>query len=559
MKHSLPLRAVLLTGACASIGYTQEILPSDGLRGDFFGYSVDIQQRQGIVGAPFHDAQGLSAGAAYIYQLDSGPFDSQESSKLDPLPDSGGACFGVSVAIEDEYAAVGAPRLNAAGSGSGQAYIFRDDNGAWEIDTILEASPASDRDRFGEAIDLDGRWLAVGAPRDDDRGVDAGAVYLYRRNGQSWSFSTKLTAPSTGPGDFFGFSLDLDGSRLVVGAYQNDLGTTNAGAVHVFLRTGNNWAPEATLLHPDPDLNDHLGSSVDMAGDLLIAGCAEDDDNGSQAGAALVWRRQGSVWSLVSELRASDGSAGDSFGHSVCVGPEGRLLVSAPNDDDFGFSSGGIYLFEPFGSAWVETLKHPFGEPDAGHFLGLDMAFDGEFAVVGSMFDDTLDVDAGAAKGMDVASLTSAWAVPGCFCDMGPCGNDDPNAGCANSTGQGALLTVEGSNSIAVDDLTFTVAPIAPFDVGRLIMGSDTSFAFFRDGLLCVNGGLLFGFGVVQADSAGIWTEGPGLAGASTGFGSSGAIVAGSTWHFQMWYRDLEGPCGNGTSLSNSMQVTFAP
>ena len=36
-------------------------------------------------------------------------------------------------------------------------------------------------------------------------------------------------------------------------------------------------------------------------------------------------------------------------------------------------------------------------------------------------------------------------------------------------------------------------------------------------------------------------------------------LTAGSTWHFQTWYRDTAGPCGTGANVSNAATVTFVP
>ncbi|MFT5154100.1 MAG: hypothetical protein ACI841_004107 [Planctomycetota bacterium] len=53
---------------------------------------------------------------------------------------------------------------------------------------------------------------------------------------------------------------------------------------------------------------------------------------------------------------------------------------------------------------------------------------------------------------------------------------------------------------------------------------------------------------------------GPGLVQESrTSFGAAGCISAASTWHFQAWYRDPQGPYGSGFNLSNAVSVAFAP
>ena len=50
--------------------------------------------------------------------------------------------------------------------------------------------------------------------------------------------------------DYFGFSISLDGDRLAVGAVRDDgknNGTTKAGAVYIFKRTGTTWALERKI------------------------------------------------------------------------------------------------------------------------------------------------------------------------------------------------------------------------------------------------------------------------------------------------------------------------
>lgn len=36
-------------------------------------------------------------------------------------------------------------------------------------------------------------------------------------------------------------------------------------------------------------------------------------------------------------------------------------------------------------------------------------------------------------------------------------------------------------------------------------------------------------------------------------------LGAGQTWSFQCWYRDVGGPCGHVSNLTNALTVTFRP
>ena len=37
------------------------------------------------------------------------------------------------------------------------------------------------------------------------------------------------------------------------------------------------------------------------------------------------------------------------------------------------------------------------------------------------------------------------------------------------------------------------------------------------------------------------------------------SLAAGRTWSFQVWYRDVGGPCGATSNLTNAVTVTFVP
>jgi hypothetical protein len=150
-----------------------------------------------------------------------------------------------------------------------------------------------------------------------------------------------------------------------------------------------------------------------------------------------------------------------------------------------------------------------------------------------------------------------------CGCDAGsPCGNTATGSGCANSTGAGALLAGAGSTSVAADDLVLSLSSMPANQSGLLFMGSGTGAVPSGDGLRCVTPGALgtFRFPVQGSGAAGEIVLGPGIAALSAGFDQpTGAIASGSTWYFQGWYRDPNGPCSSTFNLSNALAVSFVP
>jgi ELWxxDGT repeat protein len=149
----------------------------------------------------------------------------------------------------------------------------------------------------------------------------------------------------------------------------------------------------------------------------------------------------------------------------------------------------------------------------------------------------------------------------GCTCDVGfaPCGNSDPSAGCANSTGFGARLDGSGSTVLGADDLLLSVARMPAFANGLVFVG-DTSMppVPFADGLRCI-ASPTSRYALKNAGAGGTFSYGPGLAAQSLSLPSSLQFIAGRTLRFQAWYRDGGGPCGSGSNLSNSASATFTP
>ncbi len=185
----------------------------------------------------------------------------------------------------------------------------------------------------------------------------------------------------------------------------------------------------------------------------------------------------------------------------------------------------------------------------------------------GNGIEDSLDIAFGGSSdinGNRVPDECELFATPYCFGIGCPCGNDDPSAGCMNSTGAVALLAATGTSSVALDDLVLTTTGIPPMKFGLYYMGPAMASVPFGDGLQCVTtapGISLYRYNPpVSSGPTGTLTLGPGIAAFACGtFPPAGCISAGSTWNFQCWYRDPLGPCGTGFDLSNGMSVLFTP
>jgi len=210
-------------------------------------------------------------------------------------------------------------------------------------EAYIKASNAGARDYFGSAVAISGDTLVVGA-RDEDsdatsidgagdnnRARSAGAVYVFVRSGNSWTQQAYLKGSHSAPEHYFGSSVAISGDTLAVSAVDG---------VYVFERVGNTWF-EQTYFAPDTrDIIGVISYEVALAGDTLVVGGFGEssgatgvdgdssDTSAPASGAVYVFVRNGSTWSQQAYLKASNTDAGDHFGESVAIAGD-TIVVGA--------------------------------------------------------------------------------------------------------------------------------------------------------------------------------------------------------------------------------------
>jgi RHS repeat-associated protein len=371
-----------------------KLTANDGAESDNFGYSVSLSGDYTIVGAPYDDDNGSSSGAAYIFKSDGPAF--AEQGKLTAGDGAASDNFGISVSVNGDYAIVGAPYDDDSGTSSGSAYIFKREGTDWIRQVKVTASDGASGDTFGISVSVSGYYAIVGAYQDDDGGYSAGAAYIFKREGTDWIEQIKLTASDSASYDSFGYSVSISGDYAIVGAYYDDDGGSNSGSAYVFKREGTDWFEQVKLTASDAAYNDYFGYSVSIGEDYAFVGAYQDDDGGSNAGSAYVFRREGTDWIEQTKLTASDAAAGDSFGRSVSMIGD-YAIVGAYGDDDSGSSSGSAYIFLREGTDWNEEAKLTASDAADNDYFGYSVSIDENYAVVGAHQDDDIGSSSGSA------------------------------------------------------------------------------------------------------------------------------------------------------------------
>jgi hypothetical protein len=189
----------------------------------------------------------------------------------------------------------------------------------------------------------------------------------------------KLGAMGPAAGDQLGYSVAVSGDTAIVGAIQQDERGTDSGAAYVFVRNGTSWSQQAKLTAIDAAAGDKFGFSVAMSGNRAVVGAYLKQ---GATGAAYVFVRSGTSWTQQAKLTATDAAAADNFGYSVAI-DGGTVAVGAWGDDESPFTnSGAAYVFEENGAAWPQFQKLTVSGPSA--FFGTGVAVSGQTVLVGA-------------------------------------------------------------------------------------------------------------------------------------------------------------------------------
>jgi len=317
--------------------------------GDQFGIAVAISGTRVVVGANSDDTGAANAGSAYVYDVSGGTPAVPVVTLNNPAPVAGDN-FGIAVAISGTRVLVGANLDDAGTTDAGSAYVYDVASGspATPVLTLPNPSPAAG-DGFGSAVALDGTLAVIGANSDDTGATDAGSAYVYDLiSGTPTVPARVLNNPSPAVGDNFGVAVAIWGTRVVVGANLDDTGAANAGSAYVYdLISGTPTVPVWTFSNPSPAADDRFGIAVAISGTRVLVGASQDDAGAGDAGSAYVYDVSGGTPTVpVATLANPSPAVGDLFGHAVAIDGTTAAL-GAPYDDAVITDKGFAYVFGP--------------------------------------------------------------------------------------------------------------------------------------------------------------------------------------------------------------------
>jgi hypothetical protein len=286
------------------------------------------------------------------------------------------------VAIAEDIAVLGDPADDEKGHDAGAIYVFSRSGGVWQENAKIFANDAHADQSFGHAMAIAGNTMIIGAPKVTG---GRGAAYVLSRASNGWVQETKLTAPLSGQDLAFGRDVAISEDRLIVASPRATIANSPLGVIFVYQHRGGHWVLEATLTACDSSGNG--GDVVAISGTTIAS-------TSFASNRVCVYEYVADKWTLEAVLVPNSSLltfGGDValFGNTLVVGATGPI----PGITDRGIA----VIFHREHGLWTEEATL---EPSDAHkelMFGAPVAIWRDTVIVGAHGHDGTLMNSGAA------------------------------------------------------------------------------------------------------------------------------------------------------------------
>src|SRR5690554_170474 len=380
--------------------------------GDLSGYSVSLSSDGNIVaiGAPYNTGNGIHSGHVRIYENASGTW-TQIGDDIDGQAFGNQSGYSVSLSSDGTILAIGAPLYNGVnGTFSGHVRVYKNISGVWtQIGDDIDGEATDDWSGHSISLSADGSIVAIGAPDNDGTGNNAGHVRIYENISGIW---TQIGSDIDGEagGDLSGWSVSLssNGNIIAIGAPRNDGGGNNAGHVRIYENISGVWTQIGSDIDGEAAL-DQSGWSVSLSSDgniVAIGGHRNSGNAKKDSGHVRVYENLSGTWTQVGD--DIDGEAlGDQSGYSVSLSSDGTVVaVGAPRNSGNGSMSGHVRMYQYLTGEWKYVGQDVDGEA-AGDQNGysVSLSSDGNTVAIGAPHNAGNGNNSGHVRVYDISDI----------------------------------------------------------------------------------------------------------------------------------------------------------
>lgn len=321
----------------------------------------------------------------------------------------------VGISADGRVVAIGSFANSDGGNKAGHVRIYRNLAGAWtQWGEAIVGEEINDQSGWSVSLSADGTRVAIGANQNDGTDEDAGHIRVFENQEGEWvQLGEDIDGEAKKDGAGISVSLSANGSIVAFGAFLNDQNGENAGHVRVFQFEENAWVQLGNDIDGEA-AGDNAGNSISLSADgqVIAIGSPGHNGNGERSGQVRVFKYSANEWTLIHSALLG-ASAGDQFGNAVSLSASGNVIaIGAPEHSGAGFGAGLVQVFEKKADSWVKVGSDINGET-AGDLAGssVSLSANGQVVTLGAPFADGNGTNAGLVRIFQ--NIAGTWVPTG--------------------------------------------------------------------------------------------------------------------------------------------------
>ena len=311
---------------------------------------------------------------------------------------------GISVSINDAgtIVAIGSIHNDGNGTDAGHVRVYEYNSGTWiQKGTDIDGEAAGDESGTSVSLNNSGTILAIGSPKNDGNGVDAGHVRIYEFASNTWTqVGSDIDGEAAGDESGTSVSLSNSGTILAIGSPKNDGNGVDAGHVRVYEFASNTWTQVGSDI--DGVAGDELGASLNLngLGTILVVGAPlADGEAGVNTGQTKVYNYVSNTWTQLGDSIEGEGSQ-DESGRAVSINNDGSIIaIGVEKNGPGGVQHGHVRVYEFVSNTWTQVGDDIDGEAnDDKSGASVSLNNDGSIVAIGAYKNDASGLNNGHAR-----------------------------------------------------------------------------------------------------------------------------------------------------------------
>jgi hypothetical protein len=381
--------------------------------GDLSGSSISMSANGGTfaTGAPHNDGNGTYTGNVRVYKWN-GIIWVQLGNDIDGEADGDQSGYSLSISSNGEMLAIGTTYNGGNGFIAGHVRIYSWNGLIWtQLGNDIDGELAGDQSGWSVSMSDDGETLAIGSISSAGNGTEAGHVRIFSWNGANWiQRGNNINGEAANDQSGWSVSLSSDGETLAIGAPKNDDNGNDAGQVRVFKWNGTSWMKMGNDIDGEA-ADDWSGESVSISADgkTVAIGASGNDRNGTDAGHVRIYYWNGIAWNKLGNDIYGE-ATDDLFGYSVSLSADGKTAaIGAPGNDGNGSNAGQVKIYNWNGTSWIQVGNNIYGEAAEDRSGGaVSISSDDGAVAIGAIYNVGNGTDAGHVRVLSVNGITNS-------------------------------------------------------------------------------------------------------------------------------------------------------